>query len=77
LLSKDFLKLVIIALLIASPIAWFLMNNWLQDYVYRINIGYLVFILSGIFALAIALITIGIQAVRAAMSNPVNALRTE
>jgi putative ABC transport system permease protein len=77
LLSKDFVKLIVIALLIASPLAWYFMNSWLQDFVYRINIGYIVFLLSGAFALAIALITIGIQAVRAAMANPVNALRTE
>lgn len=77
LLSKDFLKLILIALVIASPLAWYFMNSWLQDFVYRIHIGYLVFILSGVFALTIALITIGIQAVRAAMANPVNALRTE
>ena len=77
LLSKDFLKLIIIALVIASPVAWYFMNSWLQDFVYRINIGYLVFILAGVFALTIAIITIGIQAVRAAMANPVNALRTE
>lgn len=77
LLSKDFVKLIVIALLIASPLAWYFMNSWLQDFVYRIDIGYLVFILSGGFAIAIALITIGIQAVRAAMANPVNALRTE
>lgn len=77
LLSKDFVKLVVIALLIASPIAWYFMNNWLQDFVYRINIGYLVFIMAGLFAIAIALFTIGIQAVRAATQNPVNALRTE
>jgi putative ABC transport system permease protein len=77
LLSMDFVKLVVIALLVASPLAWYFMNNWLQDFVYRIDIGYLVFILAGVFAIAIAIITIGVQAVRAAMSNPVNALRTE
>ena len=77
LLSKDFVKLIVIALLIASPIAWYFMNSWLQDFVYRINIGSLVFLLSGIFALGIALVTIGIQAIKAASANPVKALRSE
>ncbi len=77
LLSKDFLQLVIIALLIASPIAWYFMHKWLQDYVYRIDIDWWIFALTGIVALLIALLTVGIHAFKAAMSNPVKSLRTE
>jgi putative ABC transport system permease protein len=77
LLSRDFLKLVIIALVIASPIAWYFMSRWLQDYAYRINIGWWVFAITGIFALTIALFTIGVQAIRTAIANPVKSLRTE
>jgi len=77
LLSKDFLKLIIVALLIASPIAWYFMHKWLQDYAYRIDIGWWVFILTGSIALLIALVTIGYQAIKAAIANPVKSLRTE
>jgi putative ABC transport system permease protein len=77
LLSKDFLRLVGLALLIASPIAWYFMSNWLEDFAYRINIGWEVFALAGMFALLLAFITISYQAVRAASANPVNSLRTE
>lgn len=77
LLSKDFLKLVIIALFIASPIAWYFMDKWLQDYAYRIDIGWWVFVITGIAAVLIAFITIGFQAVKAAVANPVESLRTE
>jgi putative ABC transport system permease protein len=77
LLSKDFIKLVALALIIASPAAWYFMNKWLQDYAYRINIGWTVFVMAGIFAVAIALITISFQAIKAAIANPVKSLRTE
>lgn len=77
LLSKDFLKLVLIALILASPIAWYFMHQWLQDFAYRVAIGWWVFGLAGLFAVAIALITISFQAVKAALSNPVKNLRTE
>jgi len=77
LLSKDFLKLVAISIVIASPIAWYIMNKWLQDFAYRTNIGWMVFAVAGILALLIALITISFQAIRAAVSNPVKSLRTE
>jgi putative ABC transport system permease protein len=77
LLSKDFLKLIVIALIIASPVAWYFMNKWLQSFAYRINIGWEVFFLSGSFAIAIALITISFQAIKTAVSNPVKSLRTE
>jgi putative ABC transport system permease protein len=77
LLSKDFLKLIAIALVIASPIAWYFMNNWLHSFAYRINVGWEVFAVTGIFAIAIALITISFQAIRAALAKPVKSLRTE
>jgi len=77
LLSKDFLRLIMIALIIAAPLAWFAMNSWLQNYAYRINISWWVFLLAGVMALLVALITISFQAIKAAVSNPVTSLRTE
>jgi putative ABC transport system permease protein len=77
LLSGDFLKLVLIALVIASPLAWYFMHNWLQDYAYRINIGWWVFAVTGSIALLIAFLTISFQAVKAAIANPVTSLRSE
>ena len=77
LLSKDFLKLVLLANLIAWPLAWWGMHQWLRDFEYRINISLWVFALAGMAALLVALLTISIQAVRAALSNPVNSLRSE
>ena len=77
LLSRDFILLVLIAILIASPIAWFIMHQWLMDFAYRINIEWWVFVLAGILAVAIALTTISLQAIRAALANPVKSLRTE
>jgi putative ABC transport system permease protein len=77
LLSKEFLKLVLIAAVIAFPIAWFAMHNWLQDFAYRINIHWWVFIIAAIAAAFIALITVGMQAIKAATANPAKSLRTE
>jgi putative ABC transport system permease protein len=77
LLSRDFLKLVIVSLLLAVPVGWFIMNRWLQDYAYRITIGWWVFAVAGASALFIAVITICIQVVKAAGKNPVKSLRTE
>ncbi|RYF57118.1 MAG: FtsX-like permease family protein, partial [Cytophagaceae bacterium] len=77
LLSSDFLKLVFIALLIASPIAGYVMNGWLQDFAYRISIGWWVFALAGTLAIAIALLTVSYQSIKAALVNPVNSLRSE
>jgi len=77
LLSKDFLKLVIIALIFAVPIAWFAMDKWLQDFAYRINIHWWVFMIAAIITVFIAWITISTQAFKAASSNPVKSLRTE
>ena len=77
LLSKDFIKLVIISICIASPIAWWAMNKWLQDFDYRINIGWWMFAVAGLIALLIAITTVSVQAIRAAIANPVKSLRTE
>jgi putative ABC transport system permease protein len=76
-LSKDFLKLVVIAIVIASPVAWYFMNHWLLDFAYRINISWYVFLVTGIAALLIAFITISFQSIKAAIANPVKSLRTE
>jgi len=77
LLSNQFVKLVLVALVIASPIAWLVMNNWLQDFVYRVHIGLWIFLVSGMIAVMIALITVSFQAIKAAIANPVKSLRTE
>lgn len=77
LLSKDFLKLVFIAILIASPVAWWAMNKWLEEFAYRINIGWWMFAAAGAIALVIAFFSIGFRSASAASSNPVKALRTE
>ncbi|PZR24669.1 MAG: ABC transporter permease [Citrobacter freundii] len=77
LLSKDFLKLVSIAFLLAAPIAWWAMYKWLSDYPYRVTIQWWVFLSAGLLSLGIALITVSYQAIRAALSNPVESLRTE
>jgi ABC-type antimicrobial peptide transport system permease subunit len=76
-LSSDFVKLVLIALVIASPIAWWAMNKWLQDYAYRIEIRWWMFALAGLAAVCIALLTVGFHAIKAAIANPVKALRSE
>ncbi len=77
LLSKDFLKLVGIALLIACPIAYFLMDKWLANFAYKINIDWWIFALAAVFAILIALVTVSFQAIRAALMNPVKSLKTE
>ena len=77
LLSKEFLKLVFIAIVIASPVTWFVMNKWLQDFAYRTNISWLVFVITAVIAIGIALLTISFQAIKAALANPVKSLRTE
>src|SRR5258706_9522922 len=76
-LSKDFLKLVIISAVIAFPVAWWAMNKWLQDFAYRTSINWWIFGIAAFAALAIALITVSFQALKAAMANPVESLRTE
>jgi ABC-type antimicrobial peptide transport system permease subunit len=77
LLSKDFIRLVIIAFVIAAPVAYFIMHRWLQDFAYRINISWWVFVIAGAFAFIITLFTISFQAIKAAMANPIKSLRTE
>jgi putative ABC transport system permease protein len=77
LLSKDFLVLVCIAIAIASPIAWYVMHQWLKDFAYRIHISWWVFVLTGCGALLLAFITISFQSIKAALANPVKSLRTE
>jgi putative ABC transport system permease protein len=77
LLSKDFIKLVMISIILASPVAYLLMNKWLQEFAYRINIEWWIFFAAGIIALLIALATVSFQAIKAALANPVKNLRTE
>lgn len=75
--SKDFLKLVCIAFVIASPVAWWAMNKWLEDFAYRVNFSWWVFAVAGLLAFAVALATVSVQAIKAAIANPVKSLRTE
>jgi len=77
LLARDFVWLVLIAFIIAAPVAWFVMDKWLLGYGYRISIGWSVFVLSGVLALLIAVVTVSWQSIRAAMSNPIKSLRSE
>jgi putative ABC transport system permease protein len=77
LLSKEFLVLVLIALVIASPIAWWAMSKWLQNYEYRVPVSWWMFVLAGVVAIFIALFTVSFQAIKAALANPVESLRTE
>jgi len=76
-LSKDFIKLVAISFVIAAPAAWYFMHKWLQDFAYRINISWWIFVAAGLAALLTALVTVSFQAIRAAIMNPVKSLRTE
>jgi len=77
LISKDFVKLVLLAFLIACPLAWYIMHGWLQDFAYRTNISWWIFPLAGALSLVIALATISFQAIKAGNTNPVRSLRTE
>ncbi|HOZ86484.1 MAG TPA: ABC transporter permease, partial [Bacteroidia bacterium] len=77
LLSKDFLKLVLISVLVAIPIAWFAIDRWLRDFAYKVTVDMWIFIFAGLAALLIALLTVSLQAVRAAVANPVKSIRTE
>ena len=77
LLSNDFVWLICIASIIAFPIAWWALNNWLTNFSYRINIQWWVFLIAGVAALLIALLTVSFQAIKAALTNPVKSLRTE
>ena len=77
LLSKDFLKLVLLSIIIATPIAWYFMHQWLQDFAYRTDISWWMFAAAGLLALLIALATVSVQTIKAAKANPVKNLRTE
>ena len=77
LLSKDFLKLVLISFIVAVPVAWYAANQWLRDFAYRIDVKWWIFLLAGMIAVFIALFTISFQAIKAAIANPVKSLRTE
>jgi putative ABC transport system permease protein len=77
LLSRDFVKLVVVGNLVAWPIAWYLMHKWLENFAYQINISLWVFLVAGILALLIALLTVSYQSIKAAMSNPIKSLRSE
>jgi putative ABC transport system permease protein len=77
LLSRDFVKLVIIAVAIATPLTWYIMNRWLQDYAYRIQIQWWMFAIAGLFTLGIAMLTVSIQSIKAALANPVKSLKSE
>jgi putative ABC transport system permease protein len=76
-LAKDFLKLVLVAIFIATPFAYYFMQNWLADFAYRIDIQWWMFAVTGIVAVAVAFMTVGFQSVRAALANPVESLRSE
>ena len=76
-LSKDFLKLVLIALLVAFPLSWWAMNHWLNGFAYRVHIDVSIFLISGALVILITLFTISFQAIKAAMTNPVKSLKTE
>jgi putative ABC transport system permease protein len=77
LLSKDFLQLVLLSIIIASPIAWWVMNNWLRGFAYRITVSWWMFGVAGLLAIVTAVITVSYHAIRAAIANPVDSLRSE
>jgi len=77
LLSKDFIKLVLLAIIVASPVAWYIMHLWLQDFAYRVNISWWIFAFAGLLSLIIALLVIGFHTVRSAIANPTTSLRAE
>ncbi len=76
-LTTEFVALVVVAIVIASPIAWWVMSKWLQNFTYRINIGWLTFFIAGSTAVIIAVLTVSTQAVKAAMANPVKSIKAE
>ena len=77
LLSKDFLKLVLITIVIASPITWYAMNRWLEDFAYKITIEWWVFALAGLLAMGIALLIVSFRSIKAALMNLIKSLRSE
>jgi putative ABC transport system permease protein len=76
-LSKDFIGLVIIAFVVVTPLAWWAMHHWLQDFAYRTTISWWIFALTGFTMIAMALLTLSVQTIRSATMNPVKSLRTE
>ena len=76
-LGKDFIILIVVALFIASPVAWYFMHRWLQGFAYRVDLNLWIYVLAGFGAILIALLTIGFQAIKAALANPVKNLRSE
>src|SRR6185312_15824709 len=77
LLSKDFLKLLLLAITIATPLAWVVMSGWLSNYAYKIDLDWWIFVLAGLLAIGIAMLTVGYQSIKSAMMNPVKSLRSE
>ena len=77
LLSKEFLKLLLIAIAIATPLAWFVMNRWLSDYAYKIQLDWWIFALAGLLAICIAMLTVSYQSIKSALMSPVISLRSE
>ena len=77
LFTTSFLKLVVIAIIIAVPTAWIVINKWLENFAYRIEIGWWMFALAGLIAIVIAILTVGTQAIKAALASPANSLKTE
>lgn len=77
LLSKDFLKLIFISIVIASPLAYYFMDKWLTDFAYKTNISWWIFIIAGLICITIALLTVSYQSIKAALMNPVKSLKTE
>ena len=77
LLAKDFLKPVFIALFLAAPLSWYFMNQWLENFAYRIEIQWWIMVVAGILAIGIALLTISVQSLKVALANPINSLRNE
>jgi ABC-type antimicrobial peptide transport system permease subunit len=77
LLSKEFVGLVVLSCVLATPVAYYYLNNWLQQYEYRTAISWWVFVVSGVAAIAVTLMTVSFQAIRAALANPVKSLRSE
>ena len=76
-LATEFVTLVIVAIVIATPVAWWAMNKWLQDFTYRIDIGWITFVLAGVTAIVIAILTVSMQSIKAALANPVNSIKAE
>jgi len=76
-LSGSFIKLILIAMLIAFPVSWYFMNKWLENFAYKVHLGWVIFFIAGVVAVLIALLTVSYQAIKAAVANPVKSLRTE